>query len=345
MNSAFFVRIAIAFGLSVSLHLGIAKVLRSLGMLDFPEKYGLSRKKLPYPTGAAAVLTFLVMFIGMEALNMQHIGMLLAVSILAIISFTDDRIGIPALPRLLIQVGCSSIIFATGSCLGGRICSLTNPLEGILGGPFLELNSQIPVLALVVTVIWLMLTTNALNWFDGISGQVHVLSGIAFTIIAVLSLSDRVGQPELALIAGLLAAIAFGGLVLDVPVRGIMGDTGTMFFGFMLGILTIYSGGKVATAFLVLGVPLIDVGIVVIERIWNGKSPFTGGSEHLHHRLLKKGWKPWQVILLTAGLGTAFGITALFLSTLEKFIAGLILLIIMILLSLYASRSSLKTKN
>ena len=70
-----------------------------------------------------------------------------------------------------------------------------------------------------------------------------------------------------------------------------MGDTGAMFFGLMLGVLTIYTGGKVATAFLVLGVPLIDSVIVGFRRISRGRSPFKGNmqNEHLHHRLLKKG--------------------------------------------------------
>ena len=120
-----------------------------------------------------------------------------------------------------------------------------------------------------------------------------------------------------------------------------MGDTGAMFFGLMLGVLTIYAGGKVATAFLVLGVPLIDSGLVILKRISKGKSPFSGSTsgEHIHHRLLDKGWSPRKIILLTVILGCLFGITALFLSTREKFVAAVILLIIMISIRYY-SRSN-----
>ena len=118
-----------------------------------------------------------------------------------------------------------------------------------------------------------------------------------------------------------------------------MGDTGAMFFGLMLGVLTLYAGGKVATAFLVLGVPLIDVSLVIARRLSKGANPMRGNStnEHLHHRLLSKGWSERKVIILTAGLGTLFGITALFLSTGEKMIAAVILFIIMITLSKYSS--------
>ena len=117
-----------------------------------------------------------------------------------------------------------------------------------------------------------------------------------------------------------------------------MGDTGAMFFGLMLGVLTLYAGGKVATAFLVLGVPLIDVFLVIMRRVSKGANPMRGNTtdEHLHHRLLSKGWSERKVIGLTAGLGTLFGITALFLSTGEKMIAAGILLLILLGLSKYS---------
>jgi UDP-GlcNAc:undecaprenyl-phosphate GlcNAc-1-phosphate transferase len=180
---------------------------------------------------------------------------------------------------------------------------------------------------------------NALNWFDGIPGQVSTLSTIGFLTIGFLSLSSRVEQPDLALLAFILAGISLGGLLFDFPLpRILMGDTGSMFFGLMLGVLTIYAGGKVATAFLVLGVPLTDSFLVILQRILKGTSPLRGSlaGEHLHHRLLAKGWDERQVILLTALLGAAFGVTALFLDTLGKFIAALLLFLLMLVLSLYA---------
>jgi UDP-GlcNAc:undecaprenyl-phosphate GlcNAc-1-phosphate transferase len=105
-----------------------------------------------------------------------------------------------------------------------------------------------------------------------------------------------------------------------------------MFFGLMIGVLTIYAGGKVATGFLVLGVPLIDLLLVTHGRIVSGRHPFHGSQhgEHLHHRLLDKGWSRPQVLTLTISLGLIFGITALFLSTLGKFILAIILFGVMV---------------
>jgi UDP-GlcNAc:undecaprenyl-phosphate GlcNAc-1-phosphate transferase len=110
-----------------------------------------------------------------------------------------------------------------------------------------------------------------------------------------------------------------------------------MFFGFMLGVLTIYAGGKVATGFLVFGVPLLDLVIVVFRRILKGTSPMKGNAvdEHLHHRLLRKGWSQRSVIFLMLAIGSIFGVTALFLSTTQKFLAGGVLFLCMLLLSVY----------
>jgi UDP-GlcNAc:undecaprenyl-phosphate/decaprenyl-phosphate GlcNAc-1-phosphate transferase len=113
-----------------------------------------------------------------------------------------------------------------------------------------------------------------------------------------------------------------------------MGDTGAMFFGLMLGTLSIYTGGKVATAFLVLGVPLIDAVLVTFRRIAEKRSPLRGGRDHLHHLLMdNRGWTERQVIALTAVLGSAFGITALFLNTAEKGIAIILLVALMLWLT------------
>jgi len=332
----------LALVMTVFVHLLIIKFFPRWKLLDFPERYNLKRSPLPYPSGIAAVITFIVIFPLLQAMDLSAIGVMGAVLLLGISSFIDDRRPLPAFLRLVIQLCAALIVFFTGDCTGGRICSITNPLDGLIGGPVIELNASIPLFSLAVTCIWLMLTTNALNWFDGIPGQVGTLSTIGFATIGLLSLSARVNQPQIALLAFALAAIALGCLLFDFPPpRVVLGDSGSMFFGLMLGILTVYAGGKVATAFLVLGVPIIDLLFVVIKRISERRSPFKGSmnGEHLHHRLLAKGWTPHAVIALTAGTGAAFGITALFLDTFGKFVAALILAAVMLGLWLYSKEN------
>lgn len=332
----------LAFILCAILHLLALRDFPTLKLLDFPERYGLKREKLPYPTGILAVLVFLAFFAVLSPWTLQTAGVLFGVMILALISFIDDRRGINPKIRLVAQALIALLVFATGS----RIYTLTNPLlpEGIIKLDTVDIASNffgpLPLWSGVFTIFWLMLTMNALNWFDGIPGQVSTLSTIGFLVIGCLSISDRVNQPELAMLAFVLAGIAGAGLLFDFPPNKVlMGDTGAMFYGLMLGVLTLYAGGKVATAFLVLGVPLIDVGLVIIRRISKGSSPLRGNAidEHLHHRLLGKGWSKKQVIALTAGLGLLFGVSALFLSTIGKVVAVILLVLVMLVLSLYSS--------
>ncbi len=342
----------LAFLLSAALHLLALRLFPRWNLLDFPERYGLSRARLPYPTGIVSVAAFALLFPLIADWSTPSITVLSCSVILAVSCFADDRHKLSPLLRLLVQAGIGFALF-----LGGiRIYSLTNPLDALTGIDVLSLDSftidtafagSLPVMSGIFTILWIMLTTNALNWFDGIPGQVNTISVLGFLTIGLLSLSDRVAQPELALLSLSLAGIALGSLFTDFPpAKALIGDTGSMFFGLMLGVLTIYSGGKVATAFLVLGVPLIDVLFVVIRRIFKGQSPLQGNAtdQHLHHRLLAKGWSGRQVILLTAGLGTAFGVTALFLDTAGKFIAALVLLLVMMGLSFYSRPGSIKSK-
>lgn len=341
----------LAFVITVLLYALARRVFPALNLLDFPERYGLQRARLPYPTGVMAVLAFLLLYLTFFEFSLQSLGVTIGVLIIGGMCVIDDVRPLPSVLRLLLQFSAAIIIFATGT----RIYTLTNPLEPVLGWDLIKLDTidivagalgPLPLVSGIFTLFWLGITMNALNWFDGVQGQVSLLSVIGFVVIGFLSLSDRVGQPELALLSFVLAGIAAASVLFTLPPpRMILGDTGAMFFGLMLGTLTIYAGGKVATAFLVLGVPLIDLFIVMGRRILNKRSPLKGSmhGEHLHHRLIARGWSDWQIMLLTAALGSSFGVAALFLSTTQKFAAALLLFVIMIGLSLLPIKKELQS--
>lgn len=330
---------------TVVLHGFARRFFPLVGLLDFPGHYGLKRRRLPYPTGIIALLVFLGEYAFLEPPSLQKTGLLLAIAALGIVTFYDDRAPLSPFLRLSVHILCAFLVFATGT----RIYTLTNPVPSFLGmGDILKLDTldfqtslfgPLPVFSGIFTILWLGITINALNWFDGIPGQVSIISVIAFATIGFLSLSDRVNQPHLALLAFVLAAVALGSAVFDFPPpRVVLGDTGAMFFGLMIGVLTIYSGGKVATAFLVLGVPIFDFLFVIARRVLRGTSVVHGSTtnEHLHHRLLARGWSPRAIIALTAVIGSAFGVTALFLSTTGKFLAALLLGALMLTLSAFS---------
>jgi UDP-GlcNAc:undecaprenyl-phosphate GlcNAc-1-phosphate transferase len=320
-------------------HLAALRVFPRLNLLDFPERYGHKRPRIPYPTGIIGSLTFVILFCIAVPLGPTETAVAAGIVALGIVSFIDDRSPLPFWARLAVQVGVCAALFAAGS----RVYTITNPLGGIIKldtvDVLLPFFGPLPIFSGMFTIAWLLLTINALNWFDGIPGQVSMLSTIGFAMLGLLALL-RNGQPEVAMIAFTLASIALASCCFDFPPgRVLMGDSGSMFFGLMLGLLGVYQGGKVATAFLAIGIPLLDALFVIIRRLRNGTSPFRGGKDHLHHMLLARGWSARSVVLLTATISTLFGGTALFLNTAQKGVAGMLLLIIVIALSAYALRT------
>lgn len=339
---------AIAALLSIVLHVVVLRLWPRLHLLDFPERYNLRRGRLPYPTGVATIVTFLLLAPWLLPVTVQTAGILTAVVVLGATCFMDDRRPLSPVVRFGVQMCCAIIIFLTGT----RLYSLTNPLAIVTGVAVVPLDRGVVIspllsdpalLGALFTIAWLGVTVNAMNWLDGIPGQVSALSTVGFFTLGALAQSSRVGQPEIATLAFSLAGVSVGSLLFDFPPpRALMGDTGAMFYGLLLGILGIIAGGKVATVFLVLGVPLVDFGIVTLRRVLGGRSPFkgSGAGEHLHHRLLARGWSERGIISLTTVIGAAFGITALFLSTLQKFLAVLLLIILVCVLSTLAGRTS-----
>jgi UDP-GlcNAc:undecaprenyl-phosphate/decaprenyl-phosphate GlcNAc-1-phosphate transferase len=316
------VTIAVA---AILAYTGSLWLLPALGLLDFPERYGLQRPRLPYPAGTVAIAIFIVSAPWILAMDLRGIGVLIAILLLGITCCIDDRTPLPFRVRLLIHVLVGLILFATGS----MIHSITNPIGGAFSLDRLIVSvpslGNLPLLSGLFTVAWLLLTINALNWFDGIPGQVSLLSTIGFLMLGFLA-TFRNGEADVALLSFSLAAIAGAGAVFEFPpAKMLIGDTGSMFFGLMLGLLGVYHGGKVATIFLVLGIPLLDAFFVIISRSLKGQSPFKGGRDHLHHLLLDRGWSQRSIVILLSVIGALAGGMALFQSTVEKVTMGIVL--------------------
>jgi UDP-N-acetylmuramyl pentapeptide phosphotransferase/UDP-N-acetylglucosamine-1-phosphate transferase len=115
----------------------------------------------------------------------------------------------------------------------------------------------------------------------------------------------------------------------------------------MLAVLAIVSGGKIATALLVMGIPLLDMIWVVIQRLISGQSPFSGDRKHLHFKLTEIGFSEPQAVMLLYALTGIFGVSALFLQSRGKLIALIILILVMlaIIASVYSAFKGREISN
>lgn len=184
-----------------------------------------------------------------------------------------------------------------------------------------------------------------LNWLDGLDGLATGISGISALTLFGLALLPFVNQPDMATLALILAGSLVAFLIFNFyPAKIRLGDSGSTFLGFTLAVLAIFASGKIATFFLVLGLPLLDVAWVIFRRVFvEKKSPFHGDQKHFHHRLLSLGFSERKVVLVYYFFCASFGTIALILQgARQKMLAILTLLLAT---AVFASWAVLKGKK
>ncbi len=310
------------------------KFFPRLKMVDRPERYGLKRSPIPYYGGILIFLAFSICVLLFVDLSKEVVGLLLGSTVIMLIGILDDYKRLSPILRIFMQVFAGGILVWAGV----GILSISNPFGGAIDLNVLHVYG-IPLLGALFTIFWVVLITNTMNFLDGVGGLSSGVSFIAALTIFFLSVrpdihADLASQQIVASIALILAFCALAFLVFDFPpAKILMGDSGSTFLGFVLATLAIFSGGKVATAFLVLGVPILDASWVIFRRIFEGKKPWQGDLKHLHHRLLYLGLKEQTVLFVIYALSLLFGVSAIIcINTKQKFFVIIGLAVLMLLL-------------
>lgn len=249
-------------------------------------------------------------------------GVMLASLFVLVVGAWDDVREVFWKTQLFYQVAISLLVYIFGL----RIYAVTNPLGGII-----EFSSSWGVIISVALVIfWIVTIINSLNWLDGIDGLSGGVSFICAMTMVVLSLTPDVNQPPVAILALAVAGSILGFLVFNFyPSIIIAGTSGSMFMGFSLAILAIFAGTKIATAILVLSLPIIDFAWVIGERIKNKKSIFKADKNHLHYKLMELGWSQRKIALYYYVVTLIIAIVALNTRVIGKSITLLATIIIM----------------
>ncbi len=322
----------LAFTLSISASFLMLKFFPKWGLMDKPWKYGHKRKPIPYPAGIAMPIIFSIILLFFLPFDKHLFALVFGTLSLAIVAFVDDRKGLNPIFRLSFQVFIALVVIACG--IGIEVIS--NPLGGhfelnqySLDIPINSIDYQITLPSDLFTIIWIIIMINTLNWLDGVVGLSAGTSAAGGLTLGILSLTPLVNQPEIALIAFVFAFVALGFLPFNIaPPKMLLGDAGAMPLGFILAMLAIFSGGKVATAFLVLALPVLDAFWVALYRMMHGKMPWKGQDKaHLHDRLLMLNWNKRQIFFLFFLTSVFLGSTSLFLGTTGKGVVVFILLL------------------
>jgi UDP-N-acetylmuramyl pentapeptide phosphotransferase/UDP-N-acetylglucosamine-1-phosphate transferase len=176
-------------------------------------------------------------------------------------------------------------------------------------GEYVDFYAVSPWLAILVTVFWLGLMANTVNWVDGVDGLAAGVSAIAGLMLGIHALLLTPAQYTVAVVPLALAGAAAGFLWYNFPpAKVFMGDAGAEFLGFVLGVSAIMGGAKLATVLLVLGVWILDVAWLIVSRMMAGRSPTQSGRDHLHQRLTDAGFAPKQIAVFFYTLSITFGV-------------------------------------
>jgi len=328
----FFVFLA-TFVLAISLTFFVRKVAFKLKILD---QLNISDRKLhtrvtPLLGGLAIFFSFLIMALAMITkltagnLEWRHwLGVLIGASLLMIGGFLDDKYNLSPGKQIIFPVLATTAVIIAGV----GIEKITNPFGGLI------VFKQLAFLPPLLTFFWLMGMMYTTKLLDGIDGLVTGIGAIGGLVIFLFTITTRYYQPDIGLAGLIFASACLGFLIFNWhPAKIFLGEGGSLFVGFMLGVLSIISGGKIAIALLVIGLPVLDTAWTITRRLLSGKNPFRHSDRlHLHHRLMDLGLGQRKTVLIYYSLALVFGLSGLFLQSRGKLFALLLLFLLMIVM-------------
>lgn len=332
----------LAFIITTFLTLISTKFMKYLGLIDNPKlhKHPAIIHTRPIPRGGSIPLFFGALFTGLLVLPITKITVaIFSASFLALaIGVLDDKLNskskdVSPYIRFFVNILTAIIVVSAGV----SIKFITNPFGGIT---YLD-TIKIPLFILPITillsdlisVIWLVWVMNMLNWSKGIDGQMPGIVAISAIVIGLLSLrfipAGELANIEVKL-SFIIAGCALGFLIFNFYPAKIFPGYGATALYLLLGVVSILSSAKLATAILVMGIPTVDAIFTIIRRISQKQPPFKGDKKHLHHIFLRLGYSQRQIALFYWGISAILGIISLNLQSRSKIFAIIMLIAITI---------------
>ncbi|OGL71235.1 hypothetical protein A3C17_03740 [Candidatus Uhrbacteria bacterium RIFCSPHIGHO2_02_FULL_53_13] len=325
-----------AFALSLVLSPVIAHVAVRFRMVDEPkESRKVHKKPTPLLGGVAIFISIFLITLTVlwrtdaltigEVTLLHYAGLFGGALILVIGGILDDRFHLKPAYQFIAPV--LAIMVAIVGGLG--IEKVTNPFGGVL---FLEAQTfwLFDWPGDVLVFLWMLGMIFTTKLLDGLDGLATGVGSVGVSMVLLLSASAAFFQPDMVLFSSIILGALLGFLFWNrYPAAQFLGESGSLFIGFILGALAILSGGKIATLLLVMGVPILDVVWVMARRLLTGERVQSADRKHIHHRLFDVGLSQNQVVTLYVCVALAFGALTLVLSSFAKLVALGVLAILM----------------
>lgn len=312
---AFIIAIVVAYILTPR----VISLANKTGAMDAPDERKVHSKPIPRIGGLAIYFAFMVAALFTVDLTKEVVGLLTGATVILIVGIIDDFKSLPAKVKLMGQIIAAIVLVL----FDVRIDCITNPF-----GDMFFLSEY---LAIPITIFWNVGLTNTVNLIDGLDGLAAGVSTIAAITILLVALQQ--GFLLVAVLTAALAGAAMGFLQYNFnPAKIFMGDTGSMFLGYMLAGISVLGAVKSAATIalivpiLALGLPILDTTFAIVRRYLNGTPIFKPDRGHLHHRLLDMGFTQKQAVLLMYVISGGLGLSAIALTEVSRGFGLLIIL-------------------
>ncbi len=342
MNDLIYGVLAIVFAglLSFTLTPPVRVLAHKLNAIDVPaDERRMHKKPIPRMGGLAIFVAFAVTSLIFADINREMTGILAGAIVIVILGMLDDIYRLNAWIKLIVQ-----IVAATIPVLMGVTIDFIN-----LFGKYITFNT---LEASIVTVIWIVAVTNAVNLIDGLDGLacgVSTISAFSIMVFALIQLNFTV-----ALLVAILAGSCLGFLPYNRnPAVIFMGDTGALFLGYTLSAISVMGLFKVDAfisfwiPFLIFALPLADTIFATLRRLIHRQSIFSPDRGHFHHKLIDIGFTQRQAVSVLYSVSALFSISAITFSE-KKLLESFLIIIVSFVVGFFNYKifvSDAKTRN
>ncbi|WP_408955454.1 glycosyltransferase family 4 protein [Natroniella sp. ANB-PHB2] len=285
----FFYPLLVAAIISFILTPQVKKLAFKLGAVDYPNQRRINKEAIPN-LGGIAIYAGVIITLILLGYARDFLAILVSGSLIFGLGILDDLYELSALNKLVGQI----VIALIAIVLGLQIQFITNPWGGMY---------YLGWLSVPITLVWLVGITNTINLVDGLDGLAGGITIIASITLAIFAYQQ--GQILTVILTLTVIGSTLGFLRYNFnPAQIFMGDTGSMFLGFMLGAISISGALKSVTVLtllvvvLALGIPIFDTLLSIIRRKLKGQPIFQADKNHFHHKLLALGLRQFEVVLI-----------------------------------------------
>lgn len=284
----------------------LIKYANKLNVTDKPNHRKVHKDPIPTLGGLAIFTSFIIGLLILQPGSPYHAAIIIGAFLILALGLLDDMYDLSPKIKFVTQLVVACIVVFWG---GLQVEFINLPFGG---------QVEFGFLSSVITILWIVGVTNAINLIDGLDGLAAGVSSIALFTISGMAII--MGDVYVATMALILFFSTVGFLRYNFfPAKIFMGDTGALFLGYMISVLALLGFKNVTIIsfvipIFILGVPISDTLIAMVRRYINKQPMSSPDSGHIHHRLVKFGFTHRQTVLFIYGLSMMFSVAAILFS-------------------------------